>query len=747
MSHVTNRHFRNLAFGFILLIAIFPAAIASRRQTPAVMRGFLPARVQAERDLELKFQAIPNSARAAADLRHLTSEPHMAGTEASHRVAEWLRDQYRSFGFDADIVTYSAWIPLPREITLEMIAPEKLPLASREQPFDGDKDSSDPRAVAGFNSYSPSADVTAPVVYANYGTEEDYTILESLGASVAGKIVLVRYGQDYRGIKSKLAEEHKAAALLIYSDPQDDGYVVGDPYPRGPWRPLSGIQRGSVLYTQIYPGDPLTPGVAATSNAHRIAPEQAPSLPKIPTLPINALDAQAILTKLTGDHVPHGWQGGLPLTYHIGLNETQLHLKLAMDYQQRPIYDVIAKLHGADENQWIILGNHHDAWVFGAADPGSGTAAMLETARAFGELERSGWKPRRTIVICNWDGEEPGLIGSTEWVEGNQAELQQKAVAYINTDVGVTGPNFGASATPSLSELVRDVTRDITDPNSGHRIYDAWRAHLTHSRTKQEPSGEAAAAEAPGEVPLGALGAGSDFCPFFDHAGIPSIDASFAGDYGVYHSLYDDFYWMKHFGDPAFAYHVALARVLGTLALRLDEADILPFDYPEYAVEIAQESDDLAARASMDGAKPAESKAISDASEQFAASAAHAAQALRAMSPSALSPDTENEINRALVSVEQEFLAPQGLSGRPWYRHTIFAPGTYAGYAAEVMPGVSESLDRGDPAQLQQETDSLVAALRRAAARLDEVARLASSTAPASVSDASRAPRMASSRP
>jgi N-acetylated-alpha-linked acidic dipeptidase len=731
MPRPLNRHLLRIIPAVLLLAASFPAAIASRKQNPPPpIRGFLPAHVQAERDLEQKFQAIPNPARAEANLRHLTSEPHMAGTEASHRVAEWLRDQYRSFGFEADIVTYSAWIPLPREVTLDLVAPEKKSLASREQPFDGDKDSSDPRAVVGFNSYSPSADVTAPVVYVNYGTEEDYAALDSLGVSVAGKIALVRYGQAYRGIKSKLAEEHKAAGLLIYSDPQDDGYAVGDPYPRGPWRPSTGIQRGSVLYTQIYPGDPLTPGVAATKDANRLAPADAASLPRIPTLPINAQDASIILANLGGEHVPQAWQGGLPFTYHIGPGGAQLHMKLVMDYQQRPISDVIAKLHGTNDNEWVILGNHHDAWVFGAADPGSGTAAMLEAARALGELVRSGWKPRRTIVICHWDGEEPGLIGSTEWVEANQAELQEKAVAYINTDVGVTGVNFGASATPSLSELVRDVTRDIADPNSGRPIYDRWREHLTHPRTDQEPSPSAGGADAPGAVPLGVLGAGSDFCPFFDHAGIPSIDVSFAGDYGVYHSIYDDFYWMKHFGDPSFAYHVALARILGTIALRLDEADILPFDYIEYATEITRASDDLFARATLAGVKPEGSRVVSDASDLFASSATRAAQALRSIPPGTLAPDSEDKINRALVSVEQALLAPQGLAGRPWYKHTIFAPGSYSGYAAEIMPGVSESLDRGDAAQLRQESESLAAALRRASGHLDEVTRLASSSAP-----------------
>ena len=726
MPHSINRYLARAVPTVLFLAAFFPAPTASRKQNSPAIRGFQPTRVQAERDLEQRFQSIPNPARAEANLRHLTSEPHMAGTEASHRVAEWLRDQYRRFGFDAEIVTYSAWLPLPRQVSLELVAPEKKALASREQPFDGDKDSSDSRAVVGFNSYSPSADVTAPVVYVNYGTDEDYAALESLGFSVVGKIALVRYGRSYRGIKSKLAEEHKAAGLLIYSDPQDDGYVVGDPYPRGPWRPLNGIQRGSVLYTQIYPGDPLTPGVAATPDANRLAPADAASLPHIPTLPINAQDASIILANLGGDHVPHGWQGGLPLTYHIGAGDTQVHMKLVMDYQQRSIYDVIAKLHGTSDNEWVVLGNHHDAWVFGAADPGSGTAAMLEAARALGELARSGWKPRRTIVICHWDGEEPGLIGSTEWVEANRAELQEKAVAYINTDVGVTGANFGASSTPSLSELVRDVARGITDPNSGRTVYEMWRSHLTRPRSDLEPSGGAGGADAPGEVPLGALGAGSDFCPFFDHAGIPSIDVSFAGDYGVYHSLYDDFYWMKHFGDPAFTYHAALARILGTLALRLDEADILPFDYPEYAVEITRASDDLSARASLGGVKTEGSKAVSDASEQFAAAAGRAAQALRSIAPGASAPETENEINRALVSVELALLAPQGLEGRSWYKHTIFAPGSYAGYAAEIMPGVSESVDRGDAAMLRREADSLAAALRRAAARLDEVTRVAS---------------------
>jgi N-acetylated-alpha-linked acidic dipeptidase len=724
----------------IVVLAPRPPSLASRARPKARFRGFIESHVSAERKLEEKLQAIPDPARVESDLRHLTAEPHLAGTEASHRVAAWLRDQYRSFGFDAQIVTYDAWMALPREIQVQMVAPVRKQLGTPEQPYDSDKDTSNPNIGPAFNAYSPSGDVTAPVVYANYGTAEDYRSLQSLGVDVAGKIVLVRYGRIYRGIKAELAEENQAAGLLIYSDPEDDGYVVGDPYPRGPWRPLSGIQRGSILYTQIYPGDPLTPGAPAIPGTKRISPADASNLPRIPTVPLNAEDASQILTNLGGKNVPRGWQGGLPLTYHTGPGDAQIHLNIAMDYRERPVYDVIAKLHGSDDDAWVILGNHHDAWVFGAADPGSGTTAMLEMGRSLGELVRSGWKPRRTIVICQWGAEEPGLIGSTEWVEGNLAELQKKAVAYINTDVGVTGQDFSAAATPSLNELVRDVAREVKDPASAKSLYDVWEARYSQSKyiqtpprgREQHPSLPATPGP-PGEVPVGALGAGSDFCPFFDHAGIPAIDVSFTGAYGVYHSMYDDFYWMKQFGDPTFQYEAALARVLGVLALRFDESDILPFDYPEYASEITQATDELSARASFGGTngKPENQnpslRALSDASAQFSQAATRANQALRQLRSETHTPATEGAINEALDSVDQSLLTPEGLAGRPWYKHTIFAPGSYAGYDAEILPGVTESFGR-DPALFKREAASLTDALLRAAARLNDVAKLAGAT-------------------
>lgn len=716
-------------------LLLCPAAISIAAQDAGGIPGFAPARQAAERQLEQKFRKIPDPAHAERNLRHLTSEPHMAGTEASRRVAEWLREQFRSFGFDTEIVTYSVWLPQLREAKLELTKPENKALASPEQPFDGDKDSYDKRAVGGWNIYSPSGEVTAPVVYVNYGTLEDYRKLASLGVDVAGKIALARYGRDYRGIKAKVAEEHRAAALILYSDPEDDGAAVGEPYPRGPWRPMSGIQRGSVIYTQIYPGDPLTPGVAAVPGAKRLAPADAANLPRIPTMPINAQDAAVILASLGGPQVPSDWQGGLPFHYHVGSGDAEVHMKLEMDFEQRSLYDVVAKLHGTTDDAWVLLGNHHDAWVFGAADPGSGTAAMLETARALGKLVHAGWKPRRTIVISEWDGEEPGLLGSTEWVEENRAELQAKAVAYINTDVGVTGPNFTASAPPSLKEFVRDATRDVDDPATGGRVYDAWSEHSR--RASADVSGtarQAPGAETSGKVPLSALGSGSDYSPFFDYAGIPSIDIAFAGNYGVYHSIYDDFYWMKHFGDPTFVYHAALARILGTLALRLDEADLLPFDYPAYASEIEHTVTDRFERArqnDQDILEPA-----LDAAGQLSASASNASSALQAISAQSLGPATVEQINRGLVSVEQALLAPEGLYGRPWFKHMIYAPGSYAGYAAELLPGISESLDRNDSVALRQEAGSLAAALLRASARLDDVARLARQAAPAQATGA-----------
>jgi N-acetylated-alpha-linked acidic dipeptidase len=720
------------ALGAMAIMLLAFAVAAGRAQDSAAdtgITGFAPARVSAERELEQKLRAIPDAARAGENLRRLTSEPHMSGTEASHRVAEWLRDQYRSFGFDTDIVIYSAWLPMPREITLEITKPVAQKLATAEPPIDADKDTADKRITPAFNRYSPSGEATAAVVYVNYGMQDDYHTLAAAGINVEGKILLARYGKGYRGVKAKLAEDHKAAALILYSDPKDDGATQGDTFPNGPWRPLTGIQRGSIIYTQIYPGDPLTPGTPATANAKRLDPADAPTLPRIPTMPINAQDAAVILGNLGGDPVPPEWQGALPMTYHFGPGASEVHMKLVMDYQLRPVYNVIARLRGTSPDEWVILGNHHDAWVYGAADPGSGTASMLETARALGELVRGGWKPRRTILMCHWDGEEPGLIGSTEWVEANGAELQAHAVAYLNTDVGVTGPNFGAGATPSLKNLIRDATREVEDPRTGGTVYAAWREHgMAEKNDLPGTARQSAVADSSGEAPVDAIGSGSDYSAFFDHAGIPSVDIGFNGPYGVYHSAYDDFYWMKHFGDPKFAYHATLAKILGTMALRLDEADVLPFDYRAYALELEHLTTDRIRRATRDEDEQSLEPAL-DGIARLSISANNAAHALDAISAEPLDPAKGAPINHALASVEQAFLVPEGLVGRPWFKHPLYAPGTYTGYAAVALPGVTEALDRGDSATLKREADALAASYARAAAKLDEVTKLAEAAA------------------
>ena len=705
--------------GIVLCVAlsVVCAGVSGNAQLPVQIAGFAASRFAAEAELEENFQKVPDAGHAEADLRRLTSEPHVAGTEASYRVAEWLRDQFRSYGFDAEIVTYSAYLPLPRVAQLEMISPEKVTLANPEPPLEGDKQSNDAHLLPVANDYSASGDVTAPIVYVNYGTPDDYRILDSLKVSVKGKLLLARYGRNYRGVKAKLAEEHGAAGLILYSDPDDDGFTNGSVFPDGPWRPLEGIQRGSILYTQIRPGDPLAPN---NPGAQRLTPAEASSLPHIPSIPINAHDAQVILSHLGHDRVPLGWQGGLELTYHVGPGNAKFRLKVSMDYAQRPVYNVIAKLHGTDDDQWVLIGNHHDAWVYGGADPGSGTSAVLEMARGLGELAHSGWTPRRTIVICEWDAEEPGLIGSTDWVEANRAELQAKAVAYINTDVGVTGPNFSGSAVPSLKRFLRDVTKEVPDPQTGKSVYEAWADREgAASNSLFVSSNGASQSRRPAISPLGA---GSDFSPFLDYAGIPSMDVSFTGDYGVYHSRYDDFYWMEHFGDPDFSYETALARTLGLVALRFDEADVLPFDYGAYASEIARANDNLTSRAASLPGASAILKPVADAVADFSEAATHADDALAAIPPDATN---ESAINRDLVEVEESLLAPQGLSRRPWFRHTIFAPGTNTGYAAEILPGVTEALQHRDLAELQRESDSLSAALRRAAARLNDTSALA----------------------
>jgi N-acetylated-alpha-linked acidic dipeptidase len=701
--------------------SLLPTPLAQQSaiaQAPTSIRGFAPERVAAQRELEQKLLRLADPAVAERNLRFLTSEPHLAGTDGSRRVAEYLRDQYQSFGLEAELATYKVWLPHPKEVRLELLTPEKKVLGTQEDPFERDPDSLNKSAVLGYNGFSPSGEVTAPVVYANYGLPADYKRLAELDVNVEGKIVLVRYGGAFRGVKVRVAEENKAAAVIIYSDPADDGYVAGDAYPRGPWRPESAIQRGSIYYGFIYSGDPLTPGIAATESALRLDPAKAETLPRIPAMPINYRDAEQILQTMNGPRVPREWQGGLPLSYHAGPSQSPVHVKLVMDYQLRTIYDPVARLRGQNDNEWVVVGNHHDAWVFGAVDPSSGTTALLEAARALGDRARSGWKPRRTIVLANWDAEEFGLIGSVEWVEEHRAELQRKAVAYINVDSAVSGPNFGASASPSLREFVRDVAREITDPRTGRSVYEAWAENQQKGRGRRVPAG---LAQQPDSAPsLGVLGSGSDFTPFFHHAGIPSLDVGFGGEYGVYHSTYDNFYWMKTWGDPSFAYHAAAGRLIALMLARFAEADALPFNYENYASEIQRYVMEVQAVVKSDPDGKVDLKNLFESVEKFAASAERAQKLLR--HPKIFEDSKQMaRMNRALVETEQAFLSPSGLAGRSWYKHTIYAPGSYSGYAAVTLPGVREAIERRDWDAARREAAALAEAVRRAAASLDRV--------------------------
>jgi N-acetylated-alpha-linked acidic dipeptidase len=720
------------------LAVVFPVPSARQQHAHIAeaerLPGFSPARSAAEEQWEKQFAQLPSAPRAQATLRRLTSEPHLAGTEASRRVAQYLRDEYQAAGLDVEIVPFNVVLSYPGEILLERTAPSPMRLARPEEPVAGDPATSDPQSVPGYSAYSPAGDVTGQVVYANYGLPEDFQRLVEIGVDLRGKIALIRYGRCFRGVKVHLAETNGAAGVLLYSDPADDGYRQGDPYPQGPWRPESGIERGSIQYTFLYPGDPIAPlrGLPAAEVSQRLDTRQGLNLPHIPTLPISWRDAAELMALLQGPKAPRDWQGGMPYTYHLGPGPTEAHLRLGMSLETRTIYDVIARLPG-ETNDWVLAGNHHDAWVFGAADPGSGTAVQLEVARSLAVLKHAGWTPRRTIVFCAWDAEEFGLVGSTAWVEDHMGELSRNAMAYLNMDIAVQGERFGGSATPSLRELIRDVARETRDPRTGETVYARWQERVErYAAVPRTGRTQPGAAERP--LPMSALGSGSDYSAFYQHAGIPSMDISTTGDYGVYHSIYDDFDWMKRFGDPDFSYHAMMARIAGRIVMRLADADVPAFDYDEYAAEVERLLGDLGAAARAAGARnkhQLDLQGVEAAAADFQAAAMDEGDAVRAML--ANSPDRQRaeSVAHLLAGVESALLVPGGLPGRPWYRHTFSAPGINTGYAAVVFPGIREAMGRRDWATARLEAEALREALDRAAERLRQAARLAGRARPA----------------
>lgn len=705
----------------------FTAVASAQSPSPKVF-GYRNFSQQAKWDAT--FLAVPSAAIAGEDLKALTAEPHWASSPEDYKTALYVADKFKAAGLDTQIVPYSVLLNKPIKISIEAFNAEGEQLMSGPTPehvdpkkYGGDPYQDDPRVLPAFNGSSPSGDVTAPVVYANYGTLADFKQLEKLGVSVKGKIALVRYGANFRGVKVYIAQQFGAVGVLIYSDPADDGYFRGDAYPKGPWRPATAVQRGSVQFLPIYPGDPETPGIASTpdlpASKRTPADELRKDWPTIPANPLSYKDAAPILKALGGPESPRPWQGALPFTYHLGAtsgpNAVTVHMHLEQDIRLRTIWDIIGTIEGSDpaqKNDWVVAGNHRDAWVYGAVDPGSGTAAMLEAARGLGVLMKQGWRPKRTIVFASWDAEEEGLIGSTEWCEQNATHLAH-AVAYFNTDVSVAGPNFNADAVPSLKPFLRDITQRVPSPKGG-TVYSQWLAaqqaeRNSGPRAPMHPAGGA-------DVHVGTLGSGSDYTPFLQHLGVPSTDIGSGGDYGVYHSVFDNYNWFIKFADPTFAYEQQQARIFGLQTLHMADADVLPYDYRLYGSDIAGY-----VRAAQKRAAALNLSLNFTAANAAAQRFANAGEDIHHLQEDP--PANAAALNRALRATEEALLNPAGLPKRPWYKHTIYAPGEYTGYAAVVIPGVNEAIEAKDTATAQAQLTALAAALNRAAAVLEAAAK------------------------
>jgi N-acetylated-alpha-linked acidic dipeptidase len=680
----------------------------------------------AQHQWDQKFIAVPDPALAEQHLRILTAEPHVAGSPEDKKTADYVAQKFKEAGLQTEIVQYKVWMNRPEEISVSVTAPANVKMngPSREH-VANDPYQDDPRILMPFNGSSPSGDAEADVIYANYGRPEDFKKLEEMKIDVRGKIVIVRYGDNFRGVKSFVAEEHGAAGVIIYSDPWDDGYFKGDPYPKGPWRPEQSVQRGSIQYMFKYPGDPTTPGVASVMSlpdSQRVKPELATDMAKIPTTPISYADATPILQNLGGPETPRDWQGSLPFTYHVGPGPVRVKLHIKQSYQYWPIWNVIGKIPGAKyPDQLVVLGNHRDAWVYGAVDPNSGTAAMLEAVHGLGALIKQGWKPERTIIFGSWDAEEEGLIGSTEWGEEHEHDLAN-AVAYFNLDVAVTGPNFSASAVPALKGFVRDVTRQVPSPKGG-TVYDVWKERQkdqtqNNRRTPDFNSNRGPNARIDNDVPVGDLGSGSDYSVFIQHLGVPSADMTSNGSYGVYHSAFDNFAWFKKFGDPTFVYEQEMARILGVEALHMASADVLPFDYESYGKEISSYIERAQAKAKQSfGAGAPDFSHAADAAKRFTDAGT------KVLAIQKNPPADSAKLNETLMAAERALLIEQGLPNRSWFKHVIYAPGQYTGYAAVVIPGVNEAIDANDGKLANQQLQVLTDALNRAAGVLEGVGR------------------------
>ena len=730
--------------------SLVPLSLAQQAAPPQIL-GFTAASAQSEHDWEEKVKAIPDPQRMRAAMERLSARPHHVGSPYDKENAEWILSQYKEWGWDAHIETFQVLFPTPKSRLLEMIAPAKF-TAKLEEPAVADDPTTKQKdeQLPTYNAYSPDGNVTGPLVYVNYGTVEDYEELARHGVSVKGAIAIARYGKVWRGIKPKLAAEHGAVGCLIYSDPADDGYSEEKAFPAGPMRPNQGVQRGSVLDMPQYPGDPLTPGVGATADAHRLKREEAPTIPKIPVLPISYGDAQPLLAAMEGPVAPGKWRGGLPITYHLGSGPAKVHLQLAFNWDLKPVYDVIATMRGSQEpDLWVIRANHHDAWVNGAEDPVSGQVALLEEARALGELAKAGWKPKRTIIYASWDGEEPMLLGSTEWAEQHGKELGEHAAVYINSDGNDRG-FFSAQGSNSLESLVTGVAKDVTDPETN---VSAWK-RLQARQLLDESADVRAEGRSRGNLRLGTLGSGSDYSSFFDHLGIASLNIAFEGEDrgGIYHSIYDDFYWYTHFSDTTFVYGRALAQAGSLAVMRMADSDLLPYDFAgladtvrKYTTEVKtlfktrreeaearkKNLDDDVYKLADDPRNPMVAPPpvqippylnfapLDNALDALDKAAEHYTAALAGFNAHPPAPDRLPQINQLLALSERKLTSPQGLPRRPWMHHLLDAPGWYTGYGAKTLPGIREAIEERRYSEADEQIKLLSGVLQDEAVYID----------------------------
>ncbi len=698
---MTQRHFL-LLLSVLILASVGPAVSQER------ILGFTPSSAARQAKVEEKFKSIPSPAEARRQHRIFTAEPHLAGSKRNNELARYIAAEWRKQGLeDVVIHRYDVYATAPKSASLEMVAPVVYRAGLREAAYDADPDTKNPRVSAAWTGMSISGEVTAPVVYAHSGNPEDYDLLRKQGIEVKGKIVLVRYSNpySYRGFKALTAEREGAAAILIYSDPAEDGFKKGKVFPDGPWGPESHIQRGAITYDFMVPGDPLTPGWASVPGAKRIPLAQAASVPKIMALPLSYKDATPLLQNLGGPVAPSDWQGGLPFEYHLGGEQARVHLKIVMDNSIKPYYVVEGRIHGSElPDEWVVLGNHRDAWVFGGVDPSSGTASMMEMTRALGQLKKNGMRPRRTVIVCSWDGEEVGLTGSTEWGEQFADDLRKKAVAYLNVDEATSGANFDGSAVASLAPMLVETSRSLQDP-SGKSLYDAWKLSAAQSRKEEKDDREVTDAN----LADTRIGSGSDHTVFLNYVGVPVMGLGFEGSYGVYHSMYDDFYWMNHFGDPGYRYHVLMSQLWGTLALRLANADLLPFDFAAYADNVRQFVAELSKGKDMSqlDLKPMldEIQAFENAGKKLDGAVQHA------LDSGKVDAKIAAELNAGMMQVERNWLNPDGIPGRPWFKHTLY--GARFTYAHLELPGLTEAVEKQDWATAKQQAAILRGCLEK----------------------------------